>query len=1124
MSEERGIILYNNLIESRTNLVQFYESNTPIRYDIATGLAYYDLNGIIQERVKFVEQFDEFGNLIVNLEGVPILKKIIDFEAISIFNKNEGVVSGSMYDALFLKGSNKVVQLYSNDKCIEWGMVILGETECLLRIMDNINFLPRNLFPLFQTSELNNNIYNESSRGLVHSLTGKVELYSLYERGKYKSYNYKGDADFLNNPISLWSQKDRTGMSTSTLGSNSFIRMFGKNQIIDLNGKEIGIHECTNIVAGFASIITLSDGHFNAITKKSCSNCFIYSSVLGGIISRSNHFGIIGHRCNRILIEGFDIGKDDAIAKNKGPYFGGIIFNDSNSIVSKSINLRQINHNITRSSLGLSWYSDLTSTEILFGKNIRVEDWDIYSTFLPWLKWDNISSLDKNIYNNGKKTIYPIMKSIDELSIVIGLEGANLVYEYLRDAQEAYRASSKNADDHGIQIDTIHGRNFEPLINDEVVLGTQVARTTNLVVANALNREFMNLYADSTVYGFRSGKTESGTKNLAKNLVVNPNTDIYVFDSVFNEFSVSLMESISLLNNFGLMDALNGQSLRPFGYSNNRNPSAGIAASSMLINPNYIATIFNAINPSLSAPPSLPYTIKSDDEYALDTTRLAYQNLDEIKKVNWIKPENLHGLYKGNDILENSLTTITAIGILQKYFPDSINFLKGLNNSNLDIGILAWRKSMMNSINACSASNIGLNGGFRGDISDYNLNQSTPNTEFNGEIYPWYVSKYTTNIVKYNVLLEILNNQYILTFIDSFSNLKLKENFNIEINDILYNSNVISIISSSKIIIEPINVLFTTPLTTKIYQYVGLRKDNTYTPSVIIDKDSDYFNALNKTEHLRETVTNPYIASKIPNPSNLLYRFKIKMINENIPEEGSLLYLVKTDDFNIDHIVTYRECAEMLGFDTIGKQFINLDLEVMYQLSHNLDGQNHIHKGVFGIRMDNVQFGASINNTMTQIESNGFSPETNLIGNKTLLTNLDIIQDLRPGTRVNDVHGVSINGCTDISIRNNTIDLVQTLGNIYGVQIYGESKNIEIKEITANNLNAGFIYGNTLLTDPFNLSKRNFYYSNYTPPDSHGINVDKTCTNINIDTLTINGLNITSPSPDLAKLIEISKQ
>jgi hypothetical protein len=801
-----------------------------------------------------------------------------------------------------------------------------------------------------------------------------------------------------------------------------------------------------------------------------------------------------------------------------------MIFNDSNSIVSKTINLRQINHNITRSSLGLSWYSDLSVNEILFGKNIRYQDWSIYSNLLPWLKWEDIVPGTQDIYHNGKKTVYPIIKSVDELSLIIGLEGALLVYEYLRDSQESYRASSKNADDHGIQIDTIHGRNFVPLINDEVVLGSQVARTTNLVVANSLNREFMNLYADSTSYGFRSGKSESGTQNLAQTLIPNPNTDIYVFDSIFNEFSVSLIESISLVNNNGLMNALNGQSIRPFGYSNNRNPSAGIAASSMIISSDYISSIFHSTNASFIAPPSIPYIIKANNDYALDTARLGFNNLDTTEKNVWVKADNLHGLYKGSDVLENSLATISAMSILQKYFPNSSLILNSINNSNLDIGILAWRKSMMNSIQACTASNIGLNGGFKGDISDYNLNQSTPNTEFNGEIYPWYVSKSTTNIISNNIILEIINNEYQVTFVDSFSNLKLNELFDIDINGVLYNSSVIRIISTTKIIIKPINIIFVQPLNTTLFKYVGLRKDNTYTPSLIIDKDRDYFNTVNKTEHLRETVVTPYIASKIPLPSSTLFRFKIKMINENIPEEGCLLYLVKTNDFNVDQMVTYRECADLLGFDTVGKQTVNLDAFVMYQLAHNLDGQNHTHKGAFGIRMDNVQYGACVNNIVTAIESNGFSPEVNLIGNKPLMTNLNIIQDLRPGTRVNDVHGISINGCSDVDLRNNNIDLISSLGNIYDVQIYGQSNNVNISQIATNNLNAGLIYGNILVTDPFQLSNKNFYYSNYTPSDCHGINVNKTCTNVNIDYPTITGINIISQSPDHAKLIEVSKQ
>jgi hypothetical protein len=225
---------------------------------------------------------------ICNLEGIPILKKTIDFDAISNFNKNEGILSGTMMDALIQRATGKVVELYSDDRCLDWGMIILGTTECLLRIMDNIIFLPKNLFPVFQTSDIlnnNNDVHNESSNGLVHSLIDKVEVYSLLQRGEYKSYNYKGDAQLLNNPISLWSQTDKSRMSTSTFGSNSFIRMYGKNQVVDINGKEISFHECTNIVAGFSTIITLSNGHFNSLTSQSCNNCFIITTIVTVVVT-----------------------------------------------------------------------------------------------------------------------------------------------------------------------------------------------------------------------------------------------------------------------------------------------------------------------------------------------------------------------------------------------------------------------------------------------------------------------------------------------------------------------------------------------------------------------------------------------------------------------------------------------------------------------------------------------------------------------------------------------------------------------------------------------------------------------------------------------------------------------
>jgi hypothetical protein len=1124
MVETRADIVYTDLLNSRTELVLLYESNGVIRFDIATGLAYYDINGTIHENIKYIDQFDEFGNLITNNDGVPVLKKIIDFDAISNLNKNDGIISGTMMDALIHRGTGKVVQLYADDKCLDWGMIILGTIECLLKIMDDILFLPKNLFPVFQTSDLLNNngdVFNESSNGLVHSLLNKVEVYSLLQRGQYKSYNYKGDAQLLNNPVSLWSHTDISRMSTSTFGSNSLIRMYGKNQVVDVNGKDIGFHECTNIVAGFSSIITLSDGHFNGLTTKSCDNCYVYSSNTIGKLSRSNHFGIVGHRCNRILIENIQFGKE--IAKNKGTYFGSIIFNNSNYIVSKNIIQEQLNHNITRSSLGLSWYTDLTISEILFGKNIRVEDWNIYSQILVWLKWENILPGELDKFKNGKKTVYPVIKSITELSGLIGVDGATKVYEYLRDAQEAYRASSKNADDHGIQIDIIHGKNFEPLTNNEVLVGAQVPRTTNLVVANALNRAGMNMYPDSTVYGFRTGSAELGVKNLAKTLSLTPNNDIYVLDSVFNEFSVSLMEAVSLLNDNGLMDALNGQAIRPFGYSNNRNPSAGVASASMLLSSDYLAQVFNKTEPKFLAPPSLPYVININDDYVLDTAKLAFNNLSVESQTLWGSSINLNGLYKGNDVLESSLSTISALGILQKYFPQSLFFINAINNSNLDIGILAWRKSMMDTLGASSASNIGLKGGFKGSISDYNPGQSTPNTEFQGEIYPWYVSKNTKDILTYDIIIELLNNENVVTFIKEFHNLHVNDKVIILINNVFINCEVLKILSSQKIIINnPLNNLEYN-INVFLINYVGTRSDNTKTPDIIIDKDRDYFNTIDKINHLRETVTEGYIGTTIPNPNFNLLRFKIKMLNELRPDDGVLLYLVRCENNNIEQLVTYRECADILGFDKIGSQSINLDNIVMYQLAHNLDGQNHIHKGAFGIRFDQLNSCAAINCSFQNTETVGFSPEVNLIGNINLMDKLDITQNLRPGTHVNDMHGISINGCENGLVKNIKVDIIQGLGNMYGVETYGHSNNINITQVSCTNFDAGLIYDKELGADPFNLSGKIYYYPTFLPSDSVGVNVTETSTNVNFDLPTITGTNIISSSPNLAELIRFEK-
>jgi hypothetical protein len=438
--KDKAYLLYNNLKENRDNLVSYYNSNGTIRFDVATGLAYIDSNGNIQERAKYIKQFDEFGNLIVDNNGKILYKKILDFDEIKKINQSDGIISGTMADALIKRATGKVVELYSNDQCLRWGMISLGTTECLLKIKEDINLIPYDIMSLYNV--YGDNIYkidseNESSYGLVHSLPEKIERYSYFLRGQFKAYNYRGDAEILNNPISLWSYADKTTLSTSLFGLNSLIRMFGNNQIIDLEGHEISISECTNIFSPLASLVNLSDGAFDSLSTRGCTNSYIYSSINFGRLGRSNHFGIVGNLCENILIENIHVGDDTT--KNIGTYFGSILFNVSSNIVVKDVKQEQLNHNIVRSALGLIWHSDLTMNELVLGKLIRLQDWDIYSNYYKWLKWENISKGEEDKYLNGKKTVYPIIKSIDELKQEIGLEGAIAVFEGLRAAQETYR-------------------------------------------------------------------------------------------------------------------------------------------------------------------------------------------------------------------------------------------------------------------------------------------------------------------------------------------------------------------------------------------------------------------------------------------------------------------------------------------------------------------------------------------------------------------------------------------------------------------------------------------------------------------------------------------------------------
>lgn len=1091
-----GKTLRSELTRERATLVQRYNSNGNIRYDIATGLAYISDSGEIKQRVKMVEQFTYGGKLITDYEGKPILRKEIDFEAIKRHNQENGVESGTMQDAFHKNAYEKVVELYADDYCLRWGTINLAETPCLLKIMDDINFIPFDLAPIFCTSEDDAGdgvLYDPACHGLVHALPGKVETYALKQRGDFKCSNYKGFGEFLWNPVSLWSQKDNTHLPTSIFGTNSLIRLYGENQIIDLCGHELGINEIANIISGFSSIITLGDGFFSMTTTKKAKYFFIYNSdsQKKGCLTRTNHFAIQGNWCSYGLIEGLTIG--DIETKNKAPFYAGAIFNKSGNIVICDCKIEQLSRNVTRSTLGLNWYTDLVMTELIHGVLFSVSVWEEYfKKAYQWLEWIDIEKNEDDRYHNGKKTPYPVPKSRETLKQELSeIKDVELLLTYMQSSLCAYRKSSKSADDHLIQLHMEHQRNAARCTDDwSIITGDQVCRTTNLVCANVINKKNMNFYPDSTMYGFRAGTFKVGVLNFAKEKTEECFENFYICDCEVNNMHGSFMECISIANENGMLNGLNNMGVRLFGYSNSRNPCSGVAAASMLSSSKYYASCMNVTECKHLNPPSLPYTIKDNDGYCLDTAELAFNNLRSDDRKKWVASSKLHGLYKGNDVVENTLATVTLMALLEKIYPESAYLIKALNNSSMDCGILAWRLSMLDATRSSTISQAGLRGGYKGDISDNNSGQSTDNTHLDGEIYPWCCSRETTDIVQHDVYIEKMKDKHKMK-------VYFKKSFhNSCIGDVLYfrdrfgnieKTTIVDILSSTCVVVE-FKYQIHKDRHTECYIYT-LHNYGYSLPKTDLDKDSDYFNSHDRKTHNREQTKDGYLACKIPPPSKQLYKLICVPVDAENVARGFRLRLVDT---NTEKGITYKECCDRLGFSEIaGKTIKDMESVVEYDIVVNTDGQNHIHKGILPLRFDNI-CGVDVDNfSVSHVESSGFAQETNIVGDFHRAYELDALQTQRPGSHVNDIHGIAINSCCDVSIDNVTLQNFASIGNIYGTAITGQSSGVNLCNITLRNAVTPSLYSGIADQDTFQLTDKCWNYATFPPQQAIGLLVTK---------------------------------
>lgn len=972
--KQKGDALYRKMRASREQLVKKYEAAGSIRYDVALGIAKIDpVTGlpVTTGLTKSVNLFKEDGTSAGTLT-VP------DLVAIKAANIAAGIPSGTMLDALKSRAEGKVILLNANDNALRWGFCNLAEVKCLLRLETDVKVTHAGTVPAIVTNS-----------GLVHAVPGKVETRALTFRGEFKPVNYRATTELLNDVVSIWSIKDKSGLSQSLFGMNSLIRMYGEDQIIDLAGFKISHHERPNRFAGFASIVDLADGHFSGLSTKGARNAHIYSSKGVGILGRSNHFAIRGHFVKGLLVEGVQCGDPSTI--NEGSYFGSFILNDCQEIVVKDVHQKMMNKAVAASSLGLSWYAALIMSEYVMAK------YDTNTSFLaanyPWLKWDATADGLAGTFGNFRQTVQPVLKSEAELTTALSALGAGAataaakVYPALQAMQSAYYKSHKHADDFYIQVHTAFGANFVASAPGTIMTtADQIPRSTNAVVSNPKTTDGTR-YPDSVSYGFRVGSAAEGVGKLAQTRG-GTISDIYVMDSTFSDMHMSPMEALSLgVSGHGAFKVFNGQGLRPFGYSNSQSPAASIAAASMLLSKDRIEAVV----------PGAKLEVKPVDSF--DTAALALVNGGS----GWTA-EKAMGLYKGHDVLEQALATLEAIGLLKKYFtangPQAI--LNGVDNSNLDVGILAWRKSMMVALGARTASQIGLKGGYNGQIFD--LDQEN-------EIYPWFVSA----------------------------------------------DGSVSIDKDTEITVQ--------------------QDGNINTPAQI---------------KANRTLSQGYLGCALPAMSDSIY--KLKLIS------ADTLALVTGD---LETPVTYQDCVTLLGFDKTTFSPASLSAPVQYKILRNFDGQNHVHKGSFGVRVDeasNVLVKNVISRDFDLKENN--KPNQSL-GSQATQVAFGVNAEQRPESGVCEVHGVSLNGVTDGCIEDIIVEGA-TIGSIIAVDIAGRSSKISINNVLGESLEAG---SGGALIQPFGEQK------------ALGLRVEEGCTEIEVKGIKVDSL-ITSRK-GLGKIVEI---
>jgi hypothetical protein len=494
-------------------------------------------------------------------------------------------------------------------------------------------------------------------------------------------------------------------------------------------------------------------------------------------------------------------------------------------------------------------------------------------------------------------------------------------------------------------------------------------------------------YPDSVAYGFRIGSTSEGVGALATSRGGTVQ-DVYIMDCSFSGMHLAPMEAPSLSAGKGLMKTFNGNGLRALGYTNTLSDAASMAPALTLMSKSVIESVI----------PAAKLEAKPVDSF--DTAALAVANY--TGSTSWTA-EKAHGLYKGNDVVEAGLAAVEAAQLLKKYFtaaaPAAV--LSGADNSNVDIGILALRKSMLDALDASTACHIGLKGGYQGDIF------ADDGTYYGyGEIYPWYVSK---------------------------------DGSDHRDKDFLFDANLF------------------TPEQIAIH-----RADRRQSPS--------------------------YMGAQIPDLSDSVYKL--------ILSGEDTVALVTADT---ETQVTYEDCIALLGFGSGSGPN-------QYKIARSVDGQNHVHKGTFGVRADQASRVLVSNVIVKDHETHGKAP-VSYLGTKATQEEIGICPADRPESGVMEIHGVSINGVTEAHVEDVLVGECESRGSVYGVEIAGKSSDVTIEGVRAEALVAG---QGSKLAQPFGDQK------------AVGLRVLKGTSSVKAK--KVRGEDLEAQRPDLAKVVEIESE